>query len=59
MFPSFKGFKGSREETPTTLELEQGLGHVKEANNSHDCYAKQVSKINPQKHHLQEYEHLM
>ncbi len=37
IFPSFKGFRGNRDETPTTLELEQGLGHVKEANNSHDC----------------------
>jgi hypothetical protein len=37
MFLGFKGFKGSRDETLATLELEQGLRHVKEANNSHDC----------------------
>jgi hypothetical protein len=37
MFLGFKEFRGSRDETLATLELEQGLGHVKETNNSHDC----------------------
>jgi hypothetical protein len=31
LFPSFKVFKGSRDEAETTLESEQRLGHVKEA----------------------------
>jgi hypothetical protein len=31
-------FRGSRDETKTTLESKQGLGHVKEINNSWDCY---------------------
>jgi hypothetical protein len=34
MFPSFEMFRGSRDETKTTLESKQGLGHVKEINNS-------------------------
>jgi hypothetical protein len=37
MFPSCKVFRGSRDEGETILELEQGLGHVKEANSSQDC----------------------
>jgi len=37
IFPGFKGFKGSKDETPSTLESEPRQGHVKEANHSHDC----------------------
>jgi len=37
MFPSFKVLKRSRFESETTLQLKQGLGYVKEANNSQDC----------------------
>jgi hypothetical protein len=54
MFLGFKGFKGSRDETPITLELEQGLGHVKEANNSHDCCIQTSVQDQPTKVHLQE-----
>jgi hypothetical protein len=34
MFPNFEVFKGSRDEIKATLESKQGLGHVKETNNS-------------------------
>ncbi len=37
MFSSFKALRRSRFEKETTLQLEQGLGHVKETNNSQDC----------------------
>jgi hypothetical protein len=37
MFSSFKVLRGSRDEIETTLQLEQGLGHVKDTNNSQDC----------------------
>ncbi len=37
IFSSFKVFIGSRDESETTLQLEQGLGYVKEVNNSRDC----------------------
>ncbi len=33
IFPSFKGFRGSRDESEATLQSEQGLGHVKKGNN--------------------------
>jgi hypothetical protein len=35
MFPSFKVFRGSRDEIELTLESKQG--HVKKTNNSQDC----------------------
>jgi hypothetical protein len=37
MFPSFKVFKGSRNESEAILESKQGLRHAKEANSSQDC----------------------
>jgi hypothetical protein len=37
MFPSFQMFRGSTDESEAILELEQGLRHAKEANNSQDC----------------------
>ncbi len=37
IFSSFKVFRGSRDESETILQLEQGLGYVKEVNNSWDC----------------------
>jgi hypothetical protein len=49
MFPSFKGFKRSRDETKPTLESEQGLGHVKETNSSQDCYIQTSVQDQPTK----------
>jgi len=37
IFYNFKVFKGSKDESETTLQLEQGLGYAKEVNNSRDC----------------------
>ncbi len=37
MFLSFKGLRGSRDESEATLQSEQGLGHVKEGNTSQNC----------------------
>jgi hypothetical protein len=37
MFPSFKVSRGSRDEDEATLQSEQGLGHMIEANSSQDC----------------------
>jgi hypothetical protein len=37
MFPSFKAVRGSRDGSEAIPQSEQGLGHVKETNNSQDC----------------------
>jgi hypothetical protein len=37
MFPSFKAFRGSRDGSEAIPQSKQGLGHVKETNNSQDC----------------------
>jgi hypothetical protein len=37
MFPSFKVFRGSRDESEAILESKQGLKHAKETNSSQDC----------------------
>jgi hypothetical protein len=42
MFPSFKMFRGSRDESEAILESKQGLRHAKETNSSQD-YCIQTS----------------
>jgi hypothetical protein len=37
MFPSFKAFKGCRDESEAHVQLEQGLVHVKKTSISQDC----------------------
>ncbi len=49
MFPSFKGLKGSRDESEATLQSEQGLRHVKEGNTSQNCC---IQTSVQDKHHL-------
>jgi hypothetical protein len=49
MFASFKRFRRSRDATEPTLESKQGLGHVKEANNSQDCYIQTIVQDQPTK----------
>jgi hypothetical protein len=49
MFPSFEAFRGSRDVTKAIIELEQGLGHVKEVNNSQDCYIQTSVHDQPKK----------
>jgi hypothetical protein len=49
MFPSFKRFFRSRDETEPILESKQGLGHVNEANSSQDCYMQTSVQDQPTK----------
>ncbi len=49
MFPSFKGFRRSKDNTKPTLESKERLGHVKEANNSQDCYIQTSVQDQPTK----------
>jgi tRNA G10 N-methylase Trm11 len=49
MFASFKRFRRSRDEIEPTLESKQGLGHVKETNNSQDCYIQTTVQDQPTK----------
>jgi len=37
MFPSFKSFRGSRDESEAPLQSKQRLVHVKQTNSSQDC----------------------